>query len=150
MTIPGFYDESFIPPAPFINSVLESKTLQISSPVKLHIDTGASVTMLLDNDVKRLAIDVRKLPRTERPLTGIGGAVDAYVIRDGTLLFITDEGSTVEARLPIYVAYHRMARLKPEVRQLIMRLPSLLGRDLINRYKLLCDGVNKEVTLESP
>ncbi len=58
MKIEGFYDDTFLPPAPFVDSVLESKAFRISSPVKLHIDTGASVTMLSDSDVERLGINI--------------------------------------------------------------------------------------------
>ncbi len=90
------------------------------------------------------------IPRAERRLTGIGGAVDTYVIKDSRLLFTTEQTVTIEEEMPVYVAHHRMEKLKPEIRALIMRLPSLLGRDLINNYRLFADAFTKTVILEKP
>ena len=61
MRITGFFDERFEPPAPFIRTVLKSKNLGLSHRLHLHIDTGASVTIIFDKDIELLGINPEKL-----------------------------------------------------------------------------------------
>ncbi len=51
MRIPGYFNIRFQPPAPFIRITTESKSQGIKRPLHFHIDTGASVTVLLDRDI---------------------------------------------------------------------------------------------------
>lgn len=41
MRIKGFLERRFDPPAPFVKAILNSKSLNLSKLVDLHIDTGA-------------------------------------------------------------------------------------------------------------
>jgi len=111
--LPGYLDPSFVPPAPSIYAQIESGVLQGRGTAAFLVDTGASVTTIMDRDRDRLGIDWNRLDKKKRPLSGIGGTVDTRIIRDGILLFKTDTGGTVRERLQVYVARHDTARNGP-------------------------------------
>jgi len=149
MRITGFFDERFEPPAPFIRTVLKSKNLELSHRLHLHIDTGASVTIIFDKDIELLGINPEKLKKAERNVGGIGGMVNTYVIEDATLLFRTEDRKIHEEKLRLFVGKHDPTKLSPSEIEIIMRMPSLLGRDIIHRFKLVCDKSRDEIYLES-
>ncbi len=94
----------------------------------------------------RLGIDYRRLRRLAEGTTGIGGVVDTYILPNIGLYFRTSEGRLHEERMPeIYVLRHVPSDAAAEER--IRRLPSLLGRDFVNRYKLITDRENNLVFL---
>lgn len=148
MRIDGYLDERYEPSAPFVRATLFSKGLGLKHVVNFHVDTGAAVTTLLDRDVKRLRIDLEKLKRAKRGLFGIGGSLATYVIEDSTLLFQAGSGEAVEERLSVYAGVHDVEKLSEVERKLILELPSLLGRDLIYRFKLVLDKARNQVYLE--
>ncbi len=148
MKILGYFDARFEPPAPFVRATIESKSLKIKRLLHLHIDTGASVTTLLDKDTNYLGIDVRKLKRAERSIGGLGGLINTYVIEDAILFFRAGDGEVIQEKLRLFVGVHDLLKLSPEEKLLIMRMPSLLGRDIIYRYRLVCDKNRDEVYLE--
>jgi len=148
MRIMGYFDDHFEPPAPFVRVVLKSKSLGFSYPLGVHIDTGSSVTIVFDRDVELLGIDVGKLKRAETNVGGIGGMVDTYVIEDAELLFRTEDRKIRAETLRLFVGKHDLARLSPSESEIIMRVPSLLGRDIIQRFRLVCDKRKEKVYLE--
>lgn len=110
------------------------------SMVRFLIDSGASRTSLLDSDAERLEIDLGQLQRFGPGTTGIGGVVDTFILPDVTLLFRTAEGLH-EERLSLFVLSHGLP--EPETADRIKKLPSLLGRDILNMYRLVLDrGTN--------
>jgi len=65
---------------------------------------------------------------------GIGGVVNAYILRDVKLVFRReDEKSHVENFERIYILKHAILDEK------ILRLPSILGRDMLNKYSFVYD-----------
>jgi len=146
--LPCYLDPSFVPPAPSIYAQIESGVLQGRGTAAFLVDTGASVTTIMDRDRDRLGIEWNRLDKTKRPLSGIGGTVDTRIIRDGILLFKTDTGGTVRERLQVHVAKHETARMDRHGRELVLQLPSLLGRDIIERYRLIYDKSKNTVYLE--
>jgi len=148
MKIPGYFNKRFQPPAPFIRITVESESQRIKRPLHFHIDTGASVTVLLDKDASYLGINVGKLKRAERDIGGLGGFIKTYVIEDAALFFRAESGEVVEEKLCLLVGTHDLSKLSSEEKALIMRMPSLLGRDIIYRYRLVCDKNHNEIYLE--
>jgi len=148
MKIQGYFDDKFEPPAPFIRAVVISRSLGVEQAVDLHIDTGAATSILLDKDARRLRIDAKKLKLAERSLVGIGGPVKTHVIDDAALVFRSEEGQGVTERLRLFVGVHDLDRLPPKQREIMLRLPSLLGRDIIYRAKFVLDKSRDEVYLE--
>jgi len=148
MRIPGYFNIRFQPPAPFIRTTIELKNQKIKRPLHFHIDTGASVTVLLDKDTSYLGIDIGELKRAERNIGGLGGLINTYVIEDATLFFKSEDGRVIEEKLGLFIGAHDLSKLSPEEKLLIMRMPSLLGRDIIYRFRLVCDRNRDEVYLE--
>lgn len=148
MKVRGFFDERFRPPAPFIGAVLESSSLGLRRPLNFHVDTGASVTTILDKDIRYLGISVENLRRAERDIGGLGGLIDTYVIEDAVLSFRTEERKICREKSRLFVGKHDLAKLSSIAREMVLRMPSLLGRDIIQRFRLVCDQSKDEVYLE--
>lgn len=148
MRISGYFNIRFQPPAPFIRTTIESESQRVRRPLHLHIDTGASVTVLLDKDTSYLGIRVGKLKRAERDIGGLGGLINTYVIEDARLFFKADNGQVIEEKLHLFVGVHDLSKLSTQEKVLIMRIPSLLGRDMIHRFRLVYDRNHGQVFLE--
>lgn len=148
MRIPGFLEPLFSPPAPSIAAEVESRTLGIRRPLIFLIDTGASVTVLLDRDVERLGIDWDSLARAKRQLGGIGGFVETRIIKDPRLFFKTSRGETVKERAVLYAVRHDMRLLDERTRRSVMLMPSLLGRDILEKYRVVYDRPRNRVYLQ--
>jgi hypothetical protein len=87
------------------------------------------------------------LEPTLLPLVGIGGSVRSFLVRDVEITLVSDEGA-VSLRQDLWVVQHDLGQLPPEEVSRILRLPSVLGRDLINRFHFTCDYQAGIVQLE--
>ena len=133
MEIPCFFKPGIFEAA-YVAAVLECRSLSVRDTVEFLVDTGASRTTICDKDVTRLSIDLGKLEKLSEGMLGIGGLVDTYVLRDAKLTFRREEGqSHVEEFDRIYVLKHAI------LDERIMRIPSILGRDMINKHALVYD-----------
>ncbi len=137
MEIRGFFRKE--DNAAYVIATLLSKELNIHSPVRFLIDTGASRTIISDMDAIKLGIDHSLLRRFKAGTAGIGGVVDSYFIQNVKLIFKTQEGAHVEKMEEIFVLKHKIRDER------IKRIPSLLGRDILNRYQLLLDRRSNKV-----
>jgi hypothetical protein len=79
MRIRGFLNRDYEPPAPFIKVLLISKDSNIRKFLDLHIDTGASSTIILDKDARYIGLDIKSLKKAKRNIGGIGGLIDTYL-----------------------------------------------------------------------
>ena len=122
-----------------------------SRDIVFLIDTGADATVLhptdayaiLGDDLHR--IDFNHDPR-RTPGLGVGGAVDR-VVRDATLALQGEDRRLHPIDMPILIARPTPAEPGDHGN---WRLPSLLGRDFLRRFRLelLC-GEQRRVMLES-
>jgi len=94
----------------------------------LLVDTGALNTIIMWRDVERLGIDIPKL-KPEKEFSGIGGLREAKPILS-TLIFRSESGQLVKEEAEAHV----VTSTCPHPR--LWLLPSILGRDVINRYAL--------------
>lgn len=139
MEIRGFFREE--DNAAYIIATLLSIELDIHSPVRFLMDTGASRTIISDMDAIKLGIDYFLLPRFKAGTAGIGGVVDTYFIQNANLIFKTQEGAHTEKMDEIFVLKHKRRDER------IKRIPSLLGRDILNKYQLLLDRKSNRVII---
>ena len=131
MRIPCFFKPGIFEAA-YVVAVLESKALNIHETVELLVDTGASRTTILDKDAIRLELDFTKLEKLSESMLGIGGLVDTYILKDVKLIFRReDKKSHTENLERIYILKH------PNLNEKIMRIPSILGRDILNKHTLI-------------
>ncbi len=143
--IKGFFKGDF----GFVNAHLISEVAGIDETIEFAIDTGAAKTVVLDKDAVTLGINYNKLRRYERDFVGIGGSIETYAIEDATLFFKSEKGD-VEVKTPVFVLRHRLKKMVEDERAKILRLPSLLGRDVINRFRLVFDSRKQEIIFEFP
>lgn len=120
-----------------------SQSLGIDETVEFLVDTGASRTTLIDKDVIFLGLDYNSLKKHSQNVSGIGGSVETYIIDDTTLIL-----GSKQIHLPIFVVRHALESLNKEDRIKLLRIPSLLGRDIINRFRLIFDKEENKVVLE--
>jgi hypothetical protein len=97
-------------------------------------DTGASRTTLLDRDTRSLGILPEILTPAPVPIVGIGGSARTFLIRDVSFRFHAYD-EEIELRQDLWVVQHDLERVPSEEAARILRLPSLLGRDLINQFR---------------
>jgi len=97
--------------------------------------------------MRLLNIPAETLEPTILPLVGIGGSVRSFLARDVEITLASDEGD-VGFRQDLWVAQHDLAQLPPDEASRILRLPSVLGRDLLNRFRFTCEYQAGIVALE--
>jgi len=135
----------FIGDAPYFSVYLKSTGFE--GLVRFLADTGASRTTLLDRDVKLLGIEAKYLEPTSLPIVGIGGSVRSFLIKDVEFIMGTEKYEFVHKQ-DLWIAQHDLNTLPPDEVSRIMRIPSVLGRDIMNRFRLLCDYQSGIVRLE--
>jgi len=146
--IRGILEEKFEPPAPFVKAVLHCERLNINRLLDFHIDTGASSSIILDKDIRYLGLDLGDLDRAERDVGGVGGLIKTYVVDDASLIFRATDNSLIEENLKIYLGSHDTRDLSIESKRLITVIPSLLGRDVLRRFRLVYNERTEEIYLE--
>jgi hypothetical protein len=127
--------------------VIHSEVLGFTEEISFLVDTEASMTILLDKDVEIMGLDISRLKRADKPVGGIGGVVNTYIIDDAKIVFETDEGYTSQD-LVLFVGIHDLSQADEETKRRILTMPSLLGREIVNEFDLYCLPQRGEVYLE--
>ncbi len=92
------------------------------------VDTGASVTSISQKDGRTIGLDYSRLPRIPDSI-GVGGKVESYLLSDISLIFQDTKSSYHVERLPAITA----------MKGVDFGLPSLLGADVLRKYKVWFD-----------
>ena len=135
MKIEGYFDYKFKPKAPFVDAIVISSQARLYHKIRFLIDSGASMTIILDKDVKVSGVELSKLKRTEKGASGIGGTIETYLIEDTRIVFEAEEGF-YEQDLSLFVGVHDLSKMDEETRKRILVMPSLLGREILNEFDL--------------
>jgi hypothetical protein len=108
--------------------------MHFSASIRFLMDTGATRTIISDRDALRLGIDYSALTKLGDGMLGIGGPVDTYILKGARLIFNQENRSKhIEPIESLCLLKHS------ELSERILRLPSLLGRDVLNKYVLIYD-----------
>jgi len=126
----------FIGDAPYFAMHLRSTYFQ--GLIWLLADTGASRTTLLDRDVRLVGIPQKAMEPASLPIVGIGGSVRSFLVRNVEIILASNEGAVVLGQ-DLWVVQHDLEQLPPDEVSRILRLPSVLGRDLINQFYFTCN-----------
>jgi hypothetical protein len=129
--IPG----CFVGDAPHFDARI--RIARIEGPVRFLADTGASRTILMDHDARILGISYDDLEPAPVDMVGIGGSVRSFLSRNVEIVLESDRGRFV-LQQDLAVAQHDLKRLRPENAARILRIPSLLGRDFLSRFRFTC------------
>jgi hypothetical protein len=119
--------------SPFIEASVHFPRLQLWGYVSFLADTGASGTVLMPLDSKKLAINFNQLKNRKSSRT-VGGPADGYMER-GVLGFLDEHIHKIyayEIEIQIFTPTRDNATL-----------PSLLGRDVLNQWRVVIDFQNK-------
>ena len=115
---------------PFIECRLVIPRLRVNRRLMLLVDTGASATCLHPADTIRAGISFDRL-EGQNNVQGVGG-VSSYFSEAASLLFEDDS----------YLRIYRLNLLIAAPTDSNRGLPSLLGRDVLNRWQMLYDPTN--------
>jgi hypothetical protein len=133
LRIPCFFKSGPLEAA-YVNAIFDSEALHTYATLEFLIDTGATKTTISDKDVIRLGIDYEALEKLDKGMLGIGGPVDTYILKEAKLAFHKKDKQThVEHLESLCFLRHS------EVTERILRIPSILGRDILNKYALAYD-----------
>jgi len=122
---------------PYLEGRLILSRLGLAADISFIVDTGADKTVLMPLDGTRLGIDYAKL--TTRFLsTGIGG-VSADYLEPAILAF-----SETHTAIHLYQIEVIVSSPSPD----IMDIPSLLGRDILDRWRMTYDKPNAALAFE--
>lgn len=122
--------------SPYVEGVLILPRLAVSTKVSFLLDTGADRTVLHPADAIRLRLDYSALTATIKS-TGIGGSSRNFV-ESATVLFEDGAGMHVY-RIPICI---------PPVTRASRKLPSLLGRDIVNRWRMVYNPTGHRLSVK--
>lgn len=120
--------------APYIEARISFSRLRVRGLVSFLVDTGADGTVLMPVDSKKLGIDFRSL-RHPTKSDGIGGVAKGF--NEIGLLSFSDRRYIYSYRLQIEIS-------EPTPHN--HRFPSLLGRDIIDQWRLVMNSSQNQLT----
>ena len=112
-----------------------------SAVVDFLVDTGADRTTLMPRDVSRFGLDLQSNEFVQNHATGVGGRVQTRQT-SAALLFMDDK--MPRGLRGVNLTIHL---LLPEDEQAGAGLPSLLGRDFLNRCECVFDPANNRLAM---
>jgi predicted aspartyl protease len=121
---------------PFIEASVHFPRLDLRGYVSFLVDTGASGTVLMPLDSRKLAVNFSLLKNRKTSRT-VGGPADGYM-EEAVLGFLDRDKSTI-------FAYEIEIQIFEPTRD-NAALPSLLGRDVLNQWRLVVDFPKKNCT----
>ena len=124
--------------AAYIEGRLLFPRLNVRSNISFCVDTGADQTVLMPTDALRMRIDHSNLHEDAEPSVGIGGysynyAESAYVMFN-------------ERKKAIHVYQIEVVIVEPDAPS--MELPSILGRDILNRWRMRYAPTSNRLTFD--
>ncbi len=122
--------------APYLEGRLHIPRLRLSTNISFLVDTGAGRTMLSVDDAIRAGVDFGELTGAEN-VGGIGGTVTMF---EEPAVMIFQEPGTLHV--------YQISILIPPATPDMSRIPSLLGRDILNNWRMTCDPSNKTLTFD--
>jgi hypothetical protein len=126
-----------------LDVMVELPETRVRRAVSFVVDTGVLRTIISERDALKLGVEFESIARMEEGMLGIGGFADTYYVEDAILSFFSEEHRRYEERLDrIFIS--RQADLPDEIKN---QIPSLLGRDVINKMALVVDKRRELVAL---
>lgn len=111
---------------PYLEGRLIIPRLEVTGEISFLVDTGADQSLLSPLDGQRLRLDYSRLGN-EGESIGMGGIVQNF--QEQAFLTFSDAGRTLYA----YAVNIAIATPSPD----IMDLPSLLGRDVVDHWRMV-------------
>lgn len=122
---------------PYIEGRLYFPRLKIQSDISFIVDTGADHSLLMPLDGRRMNLEYNNLGGNKETV-GIGGLTNNYI--EPAMVVFTDPG----LQLYVYNIDLTIASHDDGIRD----IPSLLGRDILDRWRMTYDPSQKNLTFE--
>jgi hypothetical protein len=124
--------------------------LKVSKVIEFLVDTGTTYSGITEKDAKIAGIDVSLLPYSKRRAIGFGGFFRNKIInREVSLTFNGDEGEHKIQCGGGLTVICIPPDLSQEEREKLTRLtPSVLGMDILRKFKTVVAGNKIELILE--
>ncbi len=113
--------------------------LNVNAQVAFMVDTGADTSMLGASDAQDAGVDFTRLSRRSTAVS-ISGLAHPY-LEEAALAFVDETSAS-------YLVYRLDLEILP-VSTDVMEMPSLLGRDVLDRWRMVYDRENTELTFET-
>lgn len=123
---------------PFAEGLLFIPKLKVVEPISFLVDTGSDGTCLMPTDGVRIGIDYSLLVGRKIYSHGIGGRAATNVYRS-LVVFSEDNGLLRTYRIDLLI-YPRRPQL--------MDFDSLLGRDILDRWRMYYDPAARRLEFE--
>ena len=123
---------------PYIEGRLVISRLKLQQDISFCVDTGADKTTLTPADGILMGLDYSSLTEDPRPSLGLGGTSYNYV--EPVVVIFS------EARKCIHVYYIDLIIIDPDPD--LIDLPSLLGRDILNRWTMRYSPTSDRLTFK--
>ena len=145
--IRGYFPTGFHSlPAPYVQAFLHLPRGESSGLIDFMIDTGADNTTLSLTDVERINLNYRRVRRSSLlPVQGIAGE-QLFYSEEAILVFRDEDARTYVFPINIHIP----KRGKPSQANQQRRLPSVLGRDVVNQCGVLIDFHEGRVEVTPP
>ena len=121
---------------PYVEGHVFLPRMRVSGNVSFVFDTGADTSLLMPLDGHRMGIDYTSFQEKDQSL-GIGGVSENF-IEPAYLAFVGDE--------ELYGYEIKLRICKPS--EEIMTIPSLLGRDIIDQWRIIYDKSKLQLVAE--
>lgn len=129
MTLTGQFMDAARHPYPSIEGRIAIAGMDVAVRTPFLLDTGAEITLLMPKYTAALGIDTGNLTPTPHLVNSVGGDTRIYQVRVSI---------TFADRENLYVYRAELAIAEPGRHN--RGLPSLLGRDILNRWRLRYDA----------
>jgi len=134
-------------PAPHIQAQLFLPRLQLHGLISFMIDSGADSTTLSLIDIERINVTYRRLRRNSTVrVQGSGGTQLCYT-EEAILLLRDEDAKTYHFQIYVHIPQKGSERGECEQQR---RLPSVLGRDVLNQCSLTTNFQQGIVELVPP
>ncbi|MYC33074.1 MAG: hypothetical protein F4X64_07850 [Chloroflexi bacterium] len=125
---------------PIVEGFLTLPRFNVTKSVRFLVDTGAYATCIHPRDSTQISLPFDLLERPVRS-DGVGGMA-TYFLEPAILEFVDGDAREIHR----YEIDTRIAKPAPDPRHSINRLHSLLGRDMIDRWRMLYDRTDNLLT----
>ena len=111
--------------APYVEARLTLPRFKLNTDISFLLDTGATLTVLMPMDGSKIGLDYSKLLNPEMS-HGVGGEARNFM-EDALVTFADDQ---------LGIATYKIRLMVAEPTTDNASIPSLLGRNIVNRWKL--------------
>lgn len=123
-----------------------------SGPINMLLDTGSSRTIIGQNDLTKLGVDIMDLKQSPHPIAGWGGTAESFILVKPCLILIDEEKKSEAFEIDEMLCGRNPRQIKSKGGQKHVKtvsIPSVIGRDFLKIHDLVVhiDIRNEDVYL---